>query len=263
MHLKRLLVAAMVIPLLYLYIMYLPPQYYLFLLLFVSSAALAEFYLLSGVGGTLRYAGLLCGVALLSVYFFLPHLFSGTLLAASIAMLAVRLFQKRDAAGSVREAATAVFGLLYIPGLLSVQLDIIKVSAPLLIVLYAAVWGADSMALYVGKGFGRRKLYVEMSPNKTVEGAVGSLLGGVIGALVVKYALAESVSLSQAALLGLVVGLASIIGDLIESMFKRDAGIKDSSSIVPGHGGFLDKIDSVTVAGPVFYWSCLLLGVIR
>ncbi len=263
MHAKRLLVAFVFIPLLYLYIMYLPPYCYLFFLIVVSSVALAEFYLLAGVGGLLRHAGLACGALVLIAHFLLPAHFHTTLLFASVVMLAVRLFQKRDAAGSVREASAAVFGLLYVPGLLSVQLDIVKASAPLLIALFAAVWGGDSMALYVGKGIGKRKLYPEVSPNKTVAGAVACLCGGVIGTLLVKSAIAQSISFVQAVLLGTVVGLASIIGDLIESMFKRDAGIKDSSSIVPGHGGFLDKIDSATVAGPAFYWSCLLLGVIR
>jgi phosphatidate cytidylyltransferase len=141
-------------------------------------------------------------------------------------------------------------------------LNIIKAGAPFLIMLYAAVWGSDSMALYVGKSLGRRKLYVEMSPNKTVEGAIGSLIGGVIGTLLIKFTLLDGISSAHAVILGLAVGFASIIGDLVESMFKRDAGVKDSSSIVPGHGGFLDKIDSVTFAGPAFYWCCLLLGVI-
>ena len=102
-----------------------------------------------------------------------------------------------------------------------------------------------------------------MSPNKTVEGAVGSFLGGLIGVLLIKFTMLAGMPLSTAIILGLVVSLMTIIGDLVESMFKRDAGVKDSSSLVPGHGGFLDKIDSVTFAGPAFYWTCLLLNVIR
>jgi phosphatidate cytidylyltransferase len=170
---------------------------------------------------------------------------------------------KRDPSGAVREASAAVFGLFYVPALLSFQVDIVRAGAPLLVMLYAAVWSSDSLALYIGKGMGKRKLYAEISPNKTVAGAVGSFLGGIIGALLIKYTLLDFMPLQKAALLGLVVGVFSIVGDLVESMFKRDAGVKDSSALIPGHGGVLDKIDSVTFAGPAFYWCCLLLDVIR
>ena len=263
MHLKRLVVALVLVPVLYLYTMYLPPQYFLLLITLVSTIGLAEFYALSGIAGLLRYTGLFWGAVLLSIQFFSREYFSETLLFASLVMLTIRLFVKRDAAGSVRAATAAVFGLLYIPGLLSFQLNIIRAGAPFLVMLYAAVWGSDSLALYIGKGLGRRKLYVEMSPNKTVEGAGGSLIGGVLGTLLIKYTLLDSVSLLHAVLLGLTVGVSSILGDLVESMFKRDAGVKDSSSVIPGHGGVLDKIDSVTFAGPAFYWCCLLLNVMR
>lgn len=263
MHLKRLIVALALVPLLYLYTVYLPPQYYLLLITAVSTAALAEFYAISGIEGFLRYSGLFLGAALLVVKYFARELFPDVLFIAVLAMLTLRLFLRRDAAGSVREAAAAVFGLLYVPGLLSFQLEIIKAGAPLLIMLYAAVWGSDSMALYVGRSIGRRKLYVEMSPNKTVEGAIGSFFGGLIGVLLIKFTILAAMPLSTAVILGFVVSLATMLGDLAESMFKRDAGVKDSSSFVPGHGGFLDKIDSVTFAGPAFYWSCLFLNVIR
>lgn len=263
MHLKRLIVALVFVPALYLYTMYLPPQYYLLLITAISTVALAEFYGIAGVDGFLKYAGLVFGAALLALHFFARELFAETLFAAAISMMTLRLFLKRDAAGSVRETTAAIFGLLYVPGLLSFQMDILKAGAPLLVMLFAAVWGSDSMALYVGKSIGRRKLYVQMSPNKTVEGAIGSFIGGFIGVMLIRFTLLQTMPLQIAVLLGIVVSVAVIIGDLVESMFKRDAGVKDSSSIVPGHGGFLDKIDSVTFAGPAFYWSCLFLNVIR
>ncbi len=263
MHLKRIAVALAFVPALYLYVMYLPPQYYLVLLTVASTIALAEFYALSGVSGTLKHAGLLWGGLLLVMHFFAKDLFSETFLIAMLAMLSLRLFLKRDSSGSVGESAAAIFGLLYIPGLLSFQLDIIKAGAPLLVMLYASVWGSDSMALYVGKAIGRRKLYVEISPNKTVEGAIGSFVGGLIAVMLVRFTLLSSMPIGTAVLLSLAVSAAAVVGDLVESMFKRDAGIKDSGSFLPGHGGFLDKIDSFTFAGPAFYWSCLFLNVIE
>jgi len=263
MHLKRLLVAAVVVPLLYLYIMYLPPYYYLGLLTLITAAGLAEFYALAGVNGILRYSGIMTGAAILPAHFFLRGSIPDVIMLAALIVLAVRLFQKRDSSGSLRESTAAVFGLLYIPGLLSFQLDIVKAGAPLLVMLYSAVWGSDSMALYVGKSIGRRKLYKEISPNKTIEGAFGSLIGGVIGTMLMRAAIIPDMLIVNAVILGLVVGFTSIIGDLVESMFKRDVGIKDSSSFIPGHGGVLDKIDSATYAGPAFYWCCLMLGIIR
>jgi phosphatidate cytidylyltransferase len=263
MHLKRLIVALVFVPALYLYTMYLPPQYYLFLITAISTVALAEFYAIAGVDGLLKYSGLFFGAALLTIHFFAREFFAETIFIAAILLMTLRLFLKRNAAGSVREITAAIFGLLYVPGLLSFQLDIIKAGAPLLVMLYAAVWGSDSMALYVGKSIGKRKLYVEMSPNKTVEGAIGSFVGGFIGVMLIRFTLLQTMPLETAIMLGIAVSLAAMIGDLVESMFKRDVGVKDSSTIVPGHGGFLDKIDSVTFAGPAFYWSCLFLNVIK
>ena len=262
MHLKRLAVALVAIPALYLYVMYLPPQYFLFLLAFVSTVALEEFYAIAGIGGPVKYAGLFWGAVLLTTHFFPRDFFAETLMLAVLSLVTLRLFVKREPSGAIREAAVAVFGLLYVPALMSFQLNIIQAGAPLLVMLYFAVWGSDSMALYVGRSMGRRKLYVEMSPNKTVAGGVGSLLGGIIGAVLIRFALMNFMPLRTAVFLGLAVGFSSVIGDLAESMFKRDAHIKDSSSIIPGHGGMLDKIDSVIFAGPVFYWGCIALQVI-
>jgi phosphatidate cytidylyltransferase len=106
-------------------------------------------------------------------------------------------------------------------------------------------------------------LYEAISPNKTVEGAVGSLLGGVAGAVLIRAALLPQVGLTPCIILGAAVGATTIIGDLVESMLKRDAGVKDSGNIFPGHGGILDKIDGSTFAGPVFFWVCLALGVLQ
>jgi phosphatidate cytidylyltransferase len=174
--------------------------------------------------------------------------------------MALRLFLKRDPESSISAVSAAVFGLIYLPGLISFQLSIVKTGPSWIILLYTSVWAADSMALYVGKTIGKRKLYPEISPNKTIEGAVGSVLGGIVGAAFIKWTLLSHLTILQAVIIGLAVGFSTIAGDLVESMFKRDAGVKDSSHLLPGHGGVLDKLDGVTFAGPVFYWVCTGLG---
>jgi len=108
---------------------------------------------------------------------------------------------------------------------------------------------------------GKRKLYAEVSPNKTVAGAVGSLIGGVMAALLFRAVMIPSLALSYTVLIGIIIGAVSIIGDLVESMFKRDARVKDSSVMIPGHGGILDKIDGVLFAGPMLYWILLFFGI--
>jgi len=129
-----------------------------------------------------------------------------------------------------------------------------------IIFLYGTIWGADSAAYYIGKGFGKRKLYESMSPNKTIEGGVASVVGGAICALLLQRILGVGLAPGLALVVGALVGGVTIVGDLVESMFKRDAGVKDSGTIIPGHGGLLDKIDGVLFAGPVLYWAVRALG---
>ena len=249
MNPKRLVIALILVPLLYSYVMYLSPEYFLFLMTFFSTIGLAEFYAMYRVKGILMYSGLFWGAALLFVFFAAPALFLQVLMVAVLATMALRLFLKRDPSGSISAVSAAVFGLLYVPGLMTFQLSLVKEGAAWIVLLYASVWAADSMAYYIGKGIGKRKLYPEISPNKTVAGAVGSLIGGVAGAALIKGTLLVQISLLQTGIIGLSVGFSTMIGDLVESMFKRDAGVKDSSHIIPGHGGVLDKIDGVTFAG--------------
>jgi phosphatidate cytidylyltransferase len=126
-------------------------------------------------------------------------------------------------------------------------------SGLLLLAGFLIVWGADVGAYFAGRAFGKHKLAVRVSPGKSVEGAVGGLLLTLLLAMALGFALAlSSGQFVQLLLLVLVATLASILGDLFESLVKREAGVKDSGNLLPGHGGMLDRIDSVTCALPVF-----------
>lgn len=123
------------------------------------------------------------------------------------------------------------------------------------LVLYVCflVWAADSGAYFAGKSMGKRKMAPHVSPNKTIEG----LIGGIIAALIVGWLFAgwfdiQFTSPLHMVIITLITVVISVLGDLVESMFKRVSGIKDSSNIIPGHGGILDRIDSLTAAFPVF-----------
>lgn len=115
------------------------------------------------------------------------------------------------------------------------------------------VWAADSGAYFSGRLFGKHKLAPQISPNKTVEGLLGGILTGL--AVAAGFGLLNGVTMAQfpsLLLVSFVAILASVIGDLFESLLKRHAGIKDSGSMIPGHGGVLDRIDSTLAALPVF-----------
>jgi phosphatidate cytidylyltransferase len=132
---------------------------------------------------------------------------------------------------------------------------------PLLVLwLLLLVIAADVGAYFAGRGLGRRKLAPRVSPGKTLEGALGGLL---LVALVAWYGAAHfGLSSAKAVIFGCAVGIFSIIGDLTESMFKRSAGLKDSGTLLPGHGGLLDRIDSVTAAAPLYALGLFGSGVI-
>lgn len=123
----------------------------------------------------------------------------------------------------------------------------------LIMAVMVLVWGADIGAYFSGKAFGKRKLAPQVSPGKSWEGVYGGLLLSLVIAAVVGLVAGWSIGQIILGLLGAaVVVFISVVGDLTESMFKRQAGIKDSSNLLPGHGGVLDRIDSLTAAIPVF-----------
>lgn len=124
------------------------------------------------------------------------------------------------------------------------------------------VWGADTGAYTFGRLFGKHKLAPKVSPGKTWEGAIGGVLTAALIAILFSYFVKLPVLLPILLLCSVIAVIASIFGDLSESMFKRQAGIKDSSQLIPGHGGIMDRIDSLTAAIPVFTGIMLLVFIL-
>jgi len=123
--------------------------------------------------------------------------------------------------------------------------------------LLTTVMTADSAALFVGSALGRHKLAPRISPGKTWEGLAGGLAGGIAGALIVRHFGLQWIPLTHLVVLAVLVTLAGVGGDLAESLLKRWAAVKDSGALFPGHGGMLDRLDSLLLGAPVLYYYLL------
>ena len=160
---------------------------------------------------------------------------------------------------SVTGAAATLLGAVYL-GALGGTIAALRVVPPVeegawrLSLLLGIQVFSDSLAFFVGHAIGRRRLAPGISPGKSVEGAIGGLVGGVLGALVVRFLGLPALPVLHAAGLGAAVAALGIVGDLDESLLKRWAGVKDSGTLFPGHGGMLDRLDSLLFGAPVLYY---------
>lgn len=161
----------------------------------------------------------------------------------------------RNKGSSFLNIGATMFGVLYVGIGLGTFIGLRELfdSGAIIILILFSIWVCDTAAYLGGKAFGKNKLYTAVSPNKTVEGAVFGLVFAVATSIACKYIFAGELTLFDAAVIGLIVGVVGQIGDLAESMLKRDAGVKDSSSFFPGHGGFLDRFDSIMFVSPAVY----------
>ena len=127
-----------------------------------------------------------------------------------------------------------------------------------LMFLLVVVWANDTCAYFTGKYLGKHKLSPEISPKKTLEGAAGGILGGAIAAVLFGYFAMLGHEAWMIFVLSIVIGIIAMIGDLAESFYKRSAGVKDSGTIFPGHGGVLDRIDSLIFVIPLLFFYLVL-----
>jgi phosphatidate cytidylyltransferase len=223
-----------------------------------------ELFAMLGAGGLAPFQ--VVGAACAAVLFLSiaePGLVAVTALPAiTVVIAAAALHRAKEMSTSVPAAAATLFAAVYVAAL-GGTLAALRTIAPdsdgawRVTLLLAIVMTADTFAYLAGSAFGRHKLAPLISPGKTVEGLAGGLAGGIVAALVVRWMGLSEVPAPAAVALGIVVSGVGILGDLFESLLKRWSGVKDSGRLFPGHGGMLDRLDSLLFGAPVLYYYFL------
>lgn len=268
---QRLLTAAVLIPAVLLMVWLAPLAWLYALFVLVGALAAAEWSRLAGMSpnGGVRAAYVTCSVVVMVVLWFLRGWWPWFAMAAVIWWLgALSLIVRYPAWTRGRRPSPwllALLGqLLWPPAILALaMLRAQPFGAEKLFFALGLVWAADTGAYFVGRRYGRHKLAPLVSPGKTVEGAAGGLLLALVWTILagfVVFRLNGGSLFAALCAVGVVVAAASIVGDLSLSMFKRLSGLKDSGHLLPGHGGVLDRVDSLLAAAPVLALGLLLLG---
>ena len=256
MHRQRILSALLLIPLFLLLVQFGSLIHFTLLVGLAVGLAAWEFSRLCPLGADPWLSGL---TVLGALIWYAATLYTGNLAGILALLSAVALLRAILVRGefrvNVQQAAWMILGVAYVGGLLSFPSLLRGLNDGRQYVYFLAftTWAGDTGAYYVGSRLGRRPLCPGISPKKTVEGAVGGIIATVILALAGSAWIWPNIPWGRAAVAGLVLAVVGIAGDLCESAVKRAASAKDSGGIIPGHGGVLDRLDSLMFTGPVLY----------
>ncbi len=173
------------------------------------------------------------------------------------------LFRLRDISTVAGELSLVITAYIYIPFLIAhlMMIRLLPQGNSWLLLIMFIVMTNDAAAYYIGSAIGKHRLYEAVSPKKSIEGALGGLAGSLVGAFLAKSIFFSQLGYADIIITALVIGVIGQLGDLFESLLKRSFGVKDSGSIFPGHGGVLDRMDSILFAAPVtYYYAVYLFG---
>ncbi|HEU4594099.1 MAG TPA: phosphatidate cytidylyltransferase [Pyrinomonadaceae bacterium] len=271
----RLITAAVALPILIASIVY-PPLWPLFVLLAVGAilVALYEFWFLAKRVGAKPdvVVGYASTAALLVAFFYnAPDLIIVIVPALVIAALAAEMLRGGPFEKMILSVGSTVLGVLYVAMLGGFLIAVrtgfgtpapgyttsYSISTHLLSFFFLVLMSSDSGAYFAGRAFGKHKLAPKISPGKTWEGAVGGMAASLLMATLAHYWFFPELSLRAALPLAAVLNVLGVVGDLTESALKRGANAKDAANILPGHGGFLDRLDSLLFNAPVLYYFAL------
>ena len=239
--------------------------FFLVLVDLIIFLGLREFYHLMKAKGyePFESLGYFCALAI-SWYAWREGIAVPLILTVSLLLIMIREVFRQDMSRSLEHMAVTVFGIMYI-GWLGSHLVMLRelpavvgaddfIGARLVFLAALLTWATDTGAYIMGVSLGRHPLIERISPKKTKEGAVGGLVGAALAGWACSNTITPFLTPLAGVTLGLVTGTAAILGDLVESLIKRDVGIKDSAELIPGHGGVLDRFDSLLFTAPVLYY---------
>jgi len=256
----RLVTAAIALPSLWLIVWKLPDALFAGFIMAVAAMGLLEYFTMALPGNAVeRMAGLLWGLVIAGgVAAQEPKLWGAGLGLAVIGGLTFPLLHADDLPGAMHRLGLSLLGVLYV-GFFTPHFVLLHAQGWrwVLFTVYAAM-GSDSGGYFAGRAFGRHPLAPAISPSKTVEGALGALAGAMVIAAVCRLVFFPGLGSIEALVLGAVISVLAQFGDLCESALKRAFGAKDSGWIIPGHGGILDRLDSLLFPVVFTYYYAVL-----
>ena len=257
----RIITGLLFLPIFYFVAWELPTAYFTVLVMAAAAVGQYEFYRMAHARGfhPNKVLGIVLGALVVMEFYHRLALGPGPIFSITTSMIMVlvaRLLSPRPVDGAIEDIASTLLGIFYVAMLFAFQVAIRTGlhGKQWLVFLYFVIWASDIGAYSIGIPFGKHRLYEKVSPKKSIEGLIGALAAAAGMALLCRSWFMPPVSMGEVIALGL--GLASIgtVGDLAESLFKRAAEVKDSGGIIPGHGGILDRMDSMLFAAPVLYF---------
>jgi phosphatidate cytidylyltransferase len=263
----RVLTAIILIPLALLVVIFATPLYYMIGIGIVGTLCLYEYFRLMRAMDIRARSWLGYGAFwILLIVFYLNRLPTNSILALTVVTVFISAIWRRRISvrdrvlGLMAEISGIFYVTLFLYPALPIRYDFGDSTGLFwTLLLLLVTWGGDTFALVAGKTIGKRPLAPSLSPKKTKEGALAGFLAGIGIAVAIRYFLFTDLPLRHVIMVSILLGISGQLGDLAESMMKRAAGVKDSSHLIPGHGGILDRMDSLLFSFPVLYGYLLFI----
>jgi phosphatidate cytidylyltransferase len=259
---RRVIVSVVAIPII-LFLSYAGSYYFLGLILLIGIVSFIEFGMLAS--NKKIFANKIIGILsvlflIINEFFHLIDLFP-VLIIISALILLTEIFRKKE--NAISNVGATLLGIFYI-GLFASTLVSIREFYPriddlytrgglIIISMLASIWICDSAAYFVGTKLGKHKIIPRISPSKSWEGAIAGFVFSVLTMIIAQNILIGFLTIKDVIILGVIIGIIGQLGDFVESMIKRDSGAKDSSGLIPGHGGMFDRFDSLLFSAPVIW----------